>query len=51
MQTVLFYQHNKCTGELFNVRWTTRNIGVGVTNVNNWVDRVYLSQDVSLGEL
>ena len=39
------------TGELLNVRWTTRNIGVGVTDVNRWVDRVYLSDDTTLGKL
>ena len=32
------------------MRWTTKNVGVGITNVNNWVDRIYLSQDDSLSK-
>lgn len=38
-------------GELINVRWITKNIGVGITNVDNWQDRVYLSQDESHGKV
>ena len=32
------------------MQWTTTNVGVGVTRVDNWVDRVYMSPDTSLGE-
>ena len=32
------------------MRWITKNIGVGITNVDNWQDRVYLSQDESHGK-
>lgn len=32
------------------MRWTIKNVGVGITNVDRWVDRVYLSQDDSLSK-
>ncbi len=33
------------TDTVINVRWTVMNSGVGVTGVDRWTDRLYLSVD------
>lgn len=38
-------------GEVINVRWVAKNIGVGITNVDIWQDRIYLSEDESRGKM
>lgn len=37
--------NNAFSGQTINISWTVRNHGTGVTDVSNWKDRVYLSQD------
>ena len=32
------------------MRWVTKNIGIGITNINHWQDRIYLSEDESRGK-
>ncbi len=48
LSIVLYSRYD--AGELINVRWVTKNIGIGITNVDIWHDRIYLSEDESRGK-
>jgi len=39
---------NAFSGQSINIKWTVKNTGANVTNVDSWWDAVYLSKDTTL---